>query len=712
MTLILAAIVLAIAAYVGLGVEQHLSVGGYTPSSSESAQADALLAERFQAGSPDLVLVAHSEVAIDEPDVAAAGVALTRRLADAPGVVYAQSFWSTGDPTLRARDGRTGLVVVKLRGDDTTISHLVRDLVAQVTGRVGPFQVAATGSAEVDEQVDAASAADLSRAELLAAPLTFVILLIAFGSLVAAALPLLVGAAAVVATLAGLRLLSEFTDVSIFAVNLTTALGFGLAVDYSLFIVTRYREELAAGQTVQAAIATSMRTAGRTVLVSAITVALSLAGLSVFPLMFLRSLSYAGIMVVALAATASLVLLAPLLSVIGHRIDRLDIFARLRRRSALAGRDGVWHRLAIAVMRRPAAVAIAVLVGLLTLAIPFTHVHFGLTDDRLLPRDNPAHLAAETVRAQFEQAVINPVTVVAPRLDAEQNATVLTDYAQRLSMLPHAELVRTATGDFAHGAPVAGPSAASAQYARDGSSWLAIVIDVDPSSTAAEQFVRDARAVPTATRTMVGGDVAVLVDTKAALADRLLWSGLVIGLSMLVLLFLFTGSVVIAVQALLLNMVSLTASFGAMVYIFQDGHARWLVGDFLATGRLEVTVPVLMFCVAFGLSMDYTVFLLARITEHHCLTGDTARSIVFGLGHTGRLITAAAAIVATVLGALTTSHLSLLKLLGFGLAITVLVDATLVRGLLVPAVMRLLGRANWWAPAFLRRLHARIGLAE
>ncbi|AXI80115.1 MMPL family transporter [Peterkaempfera bronchialis] len=711
--LILVALIAVGAAAVGAGAKARLSSGGYTQDSAESTRADRLLAERFHAGAPNIVLTARAEGEVDSPRAAADGRELTERISHAEGVVYAQSFWTTGDPALRSADGRTALVLVKLGGDENHAYRTALDLVPTLVGRQGALEVRATGSAQVNSEADEESAKDLERAELLAAPLTLLILLAAFGSLVAAGLPLLVGVVSVAGTYAVLRALTEATSVSVFALNITTALGFGLAVDYSLFIITRYREELARGREVGEAIAASLRSAGRTVLFSALTVLLSLSALLVFPLYFLRSLAYAGIAVVALAAATSLLMLPPLLALIGHRIDRFDVFAPLRRRlpGAATGR-GVWHRLALAVMRRPAVVGTVVALLLVALALPFTQARFALMDDRVLPRASAAHLASETVREEFKGAQSAPVVVVAPSLDPAARGPELADYASRLSALEHTVRVDTAVGVFAGGRQSAPPGDAAAAYRDADGTWLSVVSDVDPGSAAGEHYLREVRAVPAPDPVLVGGDSAAQVDTKDMLADRLPWAGAVIGVSMLVLLFLFSGSVVIPVKQLILNMLSLTASFGAMVYVFQDGHLKWLVGDFVHTGQLEVTVPILMFCVAFGLSMDYSVFLLSRIREEYLATGDNTHAVAFGMERTGRLITAAALIVATVLGALATSQLSILKLLGAGLALTVLVDATLVRGLLVPAAMRLLGRANWWAPAPLRRLHERFGLTD
>ncbi|MDX2679241.1 MMPL family transporter [Streptomyces sp. NY05-11A] len=699
------AVVTLAAGLLGGSVEKHLSTGGYTSSSFESARADRVLAEKFKAGAPNLTLVARSRGEIADGAAATEGRKLVQRAAHSDGVIFARSYWNTGDDSLVSKDGHTAIILIRIAGDEDTVNHTAQDLVPRLTGRNGPLDVTATGMAQVNHEVEEQSAEDLTRAEMLAAPLAFVILLLAFGSVVASTLPVFVGLVSVLGTLAVLRLLTEFTTVSIFAMNITTALGFGLAVDYSLFLLSRYREERLRSPHPADAIAASLRSAGRTIIFSALTVMLSLCGLLLFPLYFLRSIAYAGIAVVGISALVTVLAMPPLLALLGPHIDRLDPFAKLRKQS----NKRLWSRLALGVMRRPVAVGATVTVLLAALAIPFTEARFGLMDDRVLPRESPSQAAAETVRHSFPDAQISPLVIAMPTLDAATRGDELADYAERLSALPDTRSVETAVGSYAEGRRMAPPQSG---FTRAGGTWLSLQSGIDPNSTEAERLVHAVRALPAPADALVGGDAATLVDTKEMLGDRIPWALTIIAVSMFALLFLFTGSVIIPLKQLILNMLSLTASFGAMVYVFQDGHLKWLVGDFIHTGQLEITVPILMFCVAFGLAMDYSVFLLSRIREEYLATGDNTRAVAFGMEQTGRLITAAALIVASVLGAMATSQLSILKLLGAGLALAVLVDAFLIRGLLVPSAMRLLGRVNWWAPGPMRQLHARIGLKE
>lgn len=714
--LLLTLVVVAIAAVFGSDVAQRLSSGGFTDPKSQSTKAERLLADRFETGVPNLVLLARAPGSVDDPAATADGRALTERVAKAPGVLSAGSYWTMpGAAPLRSEDGRSALVLVRLGGSEDEFRATAKRLVPQLRGERGVLDVSVTGSAQVSVEIEKRSEEDLVKAEAITAPATLLILLMVFGSAVAAALPLAVGLLSVLGTFLVLRLLSMVVPVSVFATNITTALGLGLAIDYSLFVVTRYREELASGKDVPDAIAETVRTAGRTVLFSAVTVALSLAGLLVFPLYFLRSFAYAGMAVVALAALGAVLVLPALLAVLGRRVDAWNVHRLFRRgrrprpATPTGEESGFWHRLATVVMRRPALFALAVVALLVTLGLPFTRASFGITDDRELPASAPAHVAAQAIRDDFDSRENSALSVVLPTTPAKDVAS----YAARVSSLPGVSRVDAATGSFAGGKQVAEAGPVSDRFRAPGATWMSVVPSVEPYSDAGARLVERLRAADGAPgQVLVGGQAALLVDTRDALADGLPWTGLIIAGTTLVLLFLFTGSLLIPVKAVLFNLLSLSATFGAMVYVFQDGHLKWLVGDFTVTGLLDISMPVLMFCVAFGLSMDYEVFLLSRIREVYLETGDNTRAVALGLERTGRLVSAAALLFATVMAAFATSGLTILKLLGVGLALAVIMDATVVRGLLVPSVMRLAGRANWWAPAPLRRLHERLGLKE
>ncbi|MFF8267146.1 MMPL family transporter [Streptomyces sp. NPDC016562] len=717
LVLLLTLAALIVAVPFGSDVESRLSEGGITVPASESARADELLNTRFESGSPHLVFVAAAQSSVDGPEVADAGTALTERLAKEPDVVQAASYWTLDKaPTLRSKDGNTGLIMVRLAGDEDQIRKAAARILPQVVGEQGPLKVTATGVTAVRMEVERLSEEDLNRAELLSGPLVLIILLLVFGSVVAASAPLAVGIFAVIGSFVILRLLDMVVQVSVFAVNITTALGLGLAIDYSLFIVTRYREELARGRTVHEAIAESVRTSGRTVLFSALTVAVSLSAMLVFPMYHLRSFAYSGIAVVLLAAFGSVVVLPALLAVLGHRIDSLNVRRLFRRNAKVAAArtdtEGFWHKLAMAVMRRPLPFALAVAAVLVALGLPFMRAEFGDSDDRVLPSSSPAYQGAQVLREEFDNREGSPLNVVLPDIDPVADAYKVTDYAKQLSTVPGITRVDALTGSYSEGAEVAPPGPASERFKAGEGTWLSVVSDTEPYSERGMDLVDTLRAQPAPDDVLVGGQAALLVDSKATIGDKLPWTLGIIALSTIVLLFLFTGSLLIPLKAIVLNLLSLTATFGAMVYIFQDGNLRWLVGDFTPTGMLDIDTPILMFCVAFGLSMDYEVFLLSRIKEEYHRTGDNVSAVAWGLQRTGRLVTAAAALIATVLLSFATSSVTPLKLLGVGLALAVIVDATLVRGILVPAFMRLAGRANWWAPKPLARLHKRIGLHD
>ncbi|MFD9465047.1 MMPL family transporter [Streptomyces sp. NPDC060027] len=711
----LAALIVAVP--FGADVESRLSEGGITVPASESAQTDELLNTRFEGGSPHLVFIAAANTNIDGPQVSSQGRELTERLADERGVVQAASYWTLDKtPALRSKNGNTGLIMVRLAGDEDQVRKAAARIVPTIVGEHGPLKVTATGVTAVRMEIEKRSEEDLTKAEMLSGPLVLIILLLVFGSVVAASTPLAVGILAVIGSFVILRLLDMVVQVSVFSVNITTALGLGLAIDYSLFIVTRYREELARGRTVHEAIAESVRTAGRTVLFSALTVALSLSAMLVFPMYHLRSFAYSGIAVVILAALGSVVVLPALLAVLGRRVDALNVRSLWRRNAPAAvartDREGFWHKLAMAVMRRPLPFALAVAALLVALGLPFMRAEFGDSDDRVLSASSPAYQGAQVLREDFDNREGSPLNVVLPNTSAQTEAKDVSAYAAQLSKLPGVTRVDALTGSYTEGQQVAPPGPASERFSAKDGTWLSVVSDTEPYSERGMDLVETVRTQPAPGEALVGGQAALLVDSKATLGDKLPWALGIIAASTMVLLFLFTGSLLIPLKAIVLNLLSLTATFGAMVYVFQDGHLRWLVGDFVVTGMLDIDTPILMFCVAFGLSMDYEVFLLSRIKEEYHRTGDNVSAVAWGLEKTGRLVTAAAVLVATVLLSFATSGLTPLKLLGVGLALAVIVDATLVRGILVPAFMRLAGRANWWAPRPLARLHDRIGLDD
>jgi RND superfamily putative drug exporter len=710
LVLALTVLVVILAGVVGGGVFERLSNGGFADPGAESSRAADLLEDEFGAGAPNVVLlVTANDGDVDSPAVADVGQALTQELADYPQADDVVSYWSLGSPPpLRSEDGTEALVVGRLAGDQDEWQDVADGLADEFNGdrADGAVTVAVGGPVEIFNQIGETIEGDLARAESVAVPVTLVLLIIVFGGIVAALLPVGVGMLAVLGAFFVLWVTTTVTDVSVFSINLVTAMGLGLAIDYSLFVVSRFREELHAGRSVDDAVVRTVETAGRTVAFSALTVAASLSALFIFPLFFLRSFAYAGIGVILVAMLASLVSLPAVLAMLGTRVDKLRVF---RHREAPAVGTGFWHRLAMTVMRRPLIVTVAVVTFLVILGLPFFHVVFGSPDHRVLPEGNPAREVSEALEQDFasHEADAFPVVAVGGADEASIDA-----YAAELSALPGVTRVDALTGRYADGALLIGPDATMAQFEGDDATWLSVVPSVEPISSEGEDLVNAVRdADAPFDQVLVGGMSAQQVDTKASIFGLAPWAALWIAVATFVLLFLMFGSILVPLKALVLNTLSLTATFGAMVWIFQEGHGAGLL-DFTATGLTDTTTPILMFCVAFGLSMDYEVFLLSRIKEEHDRTGDNEAAVALGLEHTGRIVTAAALLLAVTFLSFATSGITFIKLFGLGLAMAVVMDATIVRALLVPAVMKLAGEANWWAPKPLKRLQERIGLSE
>ncbi|MCX5192833.1 MMPL family transporter [Streptomyces sp. NBC_00249] len=681
LVLLAALLFLVVAGVFGAGASGRLKTQGYDDPRSESSRA-AQIAARDLGASPNLVVVAQARGgSVDDPAARDAGEALTRRLAAEPHVSAVTSYW-TGDPAgLRSRDGRAAMLVAHLDGEGERLAaraERLRDGLSTPSPSTTALSVHVGGSALVDAELQDLSESDLKRAESVVLPGTLILLVLVFGSVVAAALPLLIGVLAVAGTLLVLSVLGSVTDVSVFALNLTTALGLGLGIDYGLLVVSRFREELAAGYHPRNAAIRTVRTAGHTIAFSAATVCAALATLLVFPPYFLRSFAYAGIAVVVIAAVSAMTVLPALLTLLGKRVNAWPVPGR--RRVQEGSRSRFWEGLARIVVRRPLLAALPVIGLLVLLSGPFTHAGFATPDDRALPVSASSRQTGDLVRGAFDTKGSGALTVIMTGTPSPQ---ARQEYAHRLSALPQVAQVT---------APAAG-----------GPARLSVVPRVDPQSSAAQQLVHDVRRTPApaGTEVLVGGPSAVLVDAKATVGDRLPLALSVITVTTFVLLFGFTRSVLLPLKAIALNALSLTAVLGAMVWIFQTGHLSGLLG--FTPGPLSTTMPVLLFCIVFGLSVDYEVFVLARIKEAHDAGEDDATSIVTGISRTGGMVTTAGALLAFTLLSFGTSQVSLLQFFGIGAGLGVLLDATLVRGVLVPALMRLAGGLNWWAPKALRR---------
>ena len=603
-------------------------------------------------------------------------------------VAVVQALRGSEPAALLSRDRRSTYVAVSFRAgadDEAAAEALERRLAGEPGVTLGGGIVAFT---QVGEQVEA----DLARAEMLAAPILFLFSLLVFRSLVAALLPLAVGLTTILISFSLLRIVNSVEPMSTFAINLVTGLGLGLAIDYSLFMVSRFREELETGADRGAALRVTMVTAGRTVLFSAVTVAAALAAMIVFPLRFLYSMGVGGVLVALTAALVSLTLLPALLAALGPRVNALSPrrWRVAMQRDAAHVRQGPWYRFSRAVMRRPGPVAVAAAVALLVLGLPFLRIEFTGVDASVLPAERSARVVDDVLRTEFPPGPTSPLNVVAGA--GEQGREEARALAGELGGLDGA--------------------AAVTEPEQAGGYWL---IDVVPEgavlSDGAKQLVEDARALETRFPVEVGGETAQFVDQQASLRDSLPLALAIVAVTTLLILFLMTGSVILPFKALLMNLLGLSAAFGLLVLIFQDGRLEGLLA-YDSQGALEATQPVLLFCVAFGLSTDYGVFLLTRIKEARDAGAGERESVALGLERTGRIVTYAALLFCIAIGAFATSDVVFIKQVGVGTALAVLIDAFVVRALLVPSLMALLGRWNWWAPRPLARLHSRLRLQE
>lgn len=706
----------------GIPVAQHLSPSGFQDPTSESSRTTQMLTDKFGRGDVPLVIVVTAPDRYDSPKARAVAVEVIDQLKRSGHAATINSAWTAPPPAASAlvsSDKKSGLIVTGIVGPESKQQAYTKELTDAIVGERDGIVVRAGGAAMVNLQVTEQSKRDLVLLEAIVVPLSFLVLIWVFGGLFAAALPVGVGVMAILGSLAVLRTVTFFTEVSIFALNLTTAMGLALAIDYTLLMISRYREELAAGADREKAVVTTMVTAGRTVLFSAIIVALSMAVMVIFPMNFLRSFAYAGVATVAFAAISAIVITPAAIMMLGDRLDSLDVRVAIRRMlgrpapAMLPIEQQFWYRSTKFVMRRAVPIGVAVVVLLGILGAPFFGVRPGFPDDRVLPKSASAHQVGDLLRSDFAIDSDSEVPIVVIDSVGLDRAAV-DRYAADLSRIPEVNSVSAPSGTFVAGSLTGPPLTATGE--ASGSTLLTVGSALPLFSEASETQLSRMHSVPTPDGRVVefGGLAQTNRDSVDAIVSRL---PLVLGLIatiMLVLLFLLTGSVVLPIKALILNMLSLSAAFGAMVWIFQDGNLGAL--GTTATGTLVANMPVLLFCVAFGLSMDYEVFLVSRIREFWLASAKTSadndESVALGLAHTGRVITAAALIMAISFAALIAAQVAVMRLFGTGLTLAILVDATLVRLVLVPAFMHVAGRWNWWAPRPLVRLHSRLGISE
>jgi RND superfamily putative drug exporter len=682
----------------GGAVTQKLGVGGFVDPAAESSQVADYLDQHFPT-TPNLVLeVIARDGAVDAPDVAAAADRVRTLVEAEPAAKVVGSFSQASAADLRSRDGRSGLILVHVGGDLDEATKAATRIIDSLPADDSAVEVRAGGPLGVSVEIEDRVGRDLVISESVALPILLAVLVIVFGGLVAALLPLAIGITSIVMTLAVLTIMISVTDVSVHALTVATAFGLGLSIDFGLLMVSRFREERDKGKDHPSAIIATVTTAGRTIIFSAATVTLAMSGLLVFPLYFLRSTALTASAVVILSALSAIVVLPALLALLGKRIDSLAV---IRRKAPLSADSLFWRRCAAAVTKRPLWLALPVIAVLLVLGIPFLRVQLAMPDDRALPSGSNARLVSESLRSDYATDTSQAVTLL-----ARNDARVLDDLASTVSSMDGVVRVVAPSGTYERGKPITGPAPG---FEHDGAAYGLVYLSAAAQTDAAQQVVHGIRGKIVDHQVEVGGPTATLIDTSAAVGDRLPVAILLIALATFVLLFLFTGSIVVPVKALLLNLLMLSAVLGTMVWIFQDGNLAQVLG--VTPAPLNLSMVVLLCCIAFSLSVDYEIFLLSRIKEARDSGLSNNDAIVVGLGRVGRIISSAALLLTITLLSFA-NGLSFMKMFGIGTALAIVIDATVIRGVVVPAFLRVAGDLNWWAPPPLKWLHARIGFSE
>lgn len=718
--LVVFVLLFAVAGYYGRGTAPELVGGGFDDPQSESARADAKLDERFGLGTPDVVVAySHDTMRVTDPSFEQLLSPALARLRAHPGVARVGTPYGAVPDALVSNDGHTVVTTVRLAGSGRAPQDTYDAIEPML--EVKGLDTLLGGAIPAARQAQLAAEEDLSRAELITLPLVAVLLVVFFRGLVVASLPLLIGGFSVSLALACVRLLTHVTDISIFALNIVTFVGLGVAIDYSLFMASRFRDELAAGVPTERAVQHTLQTAGRTIGYSGAAVAVSLAAMAVFPLMLLRSVAIGGCLVVIMSLVGTLLFLPAILAALGPRIELLS-FGRKRDPERVS--PG-WHRLATMVMRAPVLVTLAVTALLVVLGLPFLRIEASVSGASVLPEEAEARQLAELMESdRFPHHATAPVEIVASTraevLSAE-GLNAVAGYVRALEAVPHVKRIDAVVGGASERSPEQLVAGLNSPYATElrtrvapivqgNDTAIRVALDVPPTSDEAESALATIRAVSVPdVDALATSPAARLIDLRAALSSKLPWAIAIICVATFVVLFLAFGSVVMPLKAILMNVLSLTASFGALVWIFQDGRFETLLG-YESPGTIELTIPVVMFAVVFGLAMDYELFLLSRIREAYDRTHDTHASVTIGLERTAQIITRAALLLVAVMIGFASADMLLVKELGVGMGVAIIVDATIVRALLVPATMQLLGHYNWWAPAPLAALWSRMQL--
>ena len=671
-----------VAGAVGSLIFSRLDSGGYSDPNSDSYKVYEYLKDDLKVEDPAVVVVIDAgDRDVTEPAVAQQALALEKLMAQEEGVTRTLSFWGAGsDANLKSADGKAAYVLIF--GEGEAFSPGSQDLgklfQEKYDGEFSGLRLYAGGVAVVGHAITKKISDDLKIAEAISIPLTFILLAFVFGALAASAMPLIVGVSAIVGAFFILYLISLFTAVSVYSLNLTTGMGLGLGIDYALLMVNRFREELNKGKSVDESVIATMATAGKTVFYSGLTVLVTMVSLTFFPLPFLKSFGYAGVSVVALAVVGAIFGLPPILAMMGKRINKGPV-----RKSAMTPKDdGRWADTARFVMRRPVPIVLLSLIALGIMAAPLQNISFSQGDSRMLPASNPAAIATALQTERFPGQTGTPIEIIT--FDGANKVDTLNEYANRISQVP--------------GIVGVVPPQVIGEDVR-----IVAYQSMLPRTPESQKLIHDLRDVKAPTGTLIGGVAADYTDSQDGISRTLPWAFGWIAISVLLLVFVFTGSIILPIKAVLLNVLSLAATMGVLTWVFIDGNLQWLVGSFTVTGSLDTSIVILIAVVVFGLSMDYELFLLSRIREEHLEGRSNVESVALGLQRSARIITAAAVLLAVVFAAFVTSGVTSIKTMGFGVALAVLLDATLIRALLVPALMRLMGERNWWAPKSLQR---------
>lgn len=681
----------------------NLKAGGYDDPTSTSARVTALLNKEFKTETPNIVLIADMPDYVDAKESQQIGADLKNKLQSYSGVSEVSSYYTLGNaPSLRSDDGKAVYFFVKTdkKVVETKLGKTISD---ELTGNFAGAKIYVAGFAAISSSISEQISSDLAAAETIAVPLTLLLLVFVFGSLVAAGLPMLVGGLAIVGSFFFVWISTQITDTSIFSINLITGMGLGLGIDYALLMVNRFREERAADHSVEQSVIRTVNSAGRTVLFSGLTVAIVLAAMFFFPQYFLKSFALGGVVVVFLAIAGALIALPAVLAMLGDKVNLI----KLTRITSKARTKGSWASLARFVMKRPVPILLVTILGLGGLMTLMNGVQFGQVDDRILPASNKAVIANNVIRDRFSGREGSPVEILVKGAGTND----IYNFTEELSKTEHILRVQSALGISQDGNLDSSYAPAFAGYSKDGWQRIQAIHDVESRSPAGQKLTEAIRKLKVdGHEVLIGGTAAIYTDSQLGITKQLPTVLLWIVLTTLVLLFLFTGSVLLPIKAVLLNFLSLGATLGFLTWVFVDGNLKWLIGEFQVTGTIDTSSLVLIAIVAFGLSMDYELFLLSRIKEQHDAGLGTTESVAIGLQRSGRIITTAALVLAFSFVAFVTSGVSIMKMLGLGIAFAILLDATVVRALLVPALMRLFGDLNWWAPKWLKWVYHRVGL--